>query len=140
MSKCEIADQIFYCQMLSVPIFKECGYCKLVRSSCFVFCVTTDVYFVQDLWGQILAWHCLYTAWVEFPHMKKIDGLYIHEGDRKTKWLSISIQYGYVRCGRALLQFTVVVDLLIVQVLEGEPVAEGQLQHLKFVDKITSKC
>ena len=28
-------------------------------------------------------------------------------------------------CGRALLQSTVVVDLLVVQVLEGEPVAEG---------------
>ena len=29
------------------------------------------------------------------------------------------------RCGRALLQSTVVVDLLVVQVLEGVPVAEG---------------
>ncbi len=45
-----------------------------------------------------------------------------------------------VRCGRALLQSTVVVDLLVVQVLEGEPVAEGQLQHLKSVDEITSQC
>jgi len=38
-----------------------------------------------------------------------------------------------VRCGRALLQSTVVVDLLVVQVVEGEPVAEGQLQHLGFL-------
>ena len=30
-----------------------------------------------------------------------------------------------VRCGRALLQSAVVADLLVVQVLEGEPVAEG---------------
>ncbi len=29
-----------------------------------------------------------------------------------------------VRCGRALLESTVDVDLLVVQVLEGEPVAE----------------
>jgi len=45
-----------------------------------------------------------------------------------------------VRCGRALLQSTVVVDLLVVQVLEGEPVAKGPLQHLKSVDEITSQC
>jgi hypothetical protein len=45
-----------------------------------------------------------------------------------------------VRCGRALLQSTVVVDLLVVQVLEGEPVTEGQLQHLKFVDERKSQC
>ena len=32
---------------------------------------------------------------------------------------------------------TVVVDLLEVQVHEGESVTEGQLQHLKFVDEIT---
>jgi len=38
--------------------------------------------------------------------------------------------YGTVRCGRALLQSTADVDLLVVQVLEVEPVAEGQLQHL----------
>ena len=31
----------------------------------------------------------------------------------------------HVRCGRALLQSAVVADLLVVQVLEGEPVAEG---------------
>jgi hypothetical protein len=37
-----------------------------------------------------------------------------------------------LRCGRALLQSTVDVDLLVVQVLEGEPVAEGQLQHLSL--------
>ncbi len=43
----------------------------------------------------------------------------------------------FVRCGRALLQSTVVVDLFVVQVLEGEPFAEGQLQHLQFVDEIT---
>ena len=30
-----------------------------------------------------------------------------------------------VRCGRALLQSAVVADLLVVQVLEGEPVTEG---------------
>jgi len=45
-----------------------------------------------------------------------------------------------VRCGRVLLQSTVFVELVVVQVLEGEPVAEGHLQHLKFVDEITSQC
>ncbi len=40
----------------------------------------------------------------------------------------------FVRCGRTLLQSTVVV------VLEGEPVTEGQFQHLKFVDELTSQC
>ena len=30
-----------------------------------------------------------------------------------------------VRCGRALLKSTVVVDLHVVQVREGKPVAEG---------------
>jgi hypothetical protein len=34
--------------------------------------------------------------------------------------------------GRALLQTTVVVDLHVVQVLEGEPVSEGELQHLSL--------
>jgi len=45
-----------------------------------------------------------------------------------------------VRCGRILLQSTLVVDLLIEQVLEGEPVPEGQLQHLKVINEITSQC
>ena len=31
----------------------------------------------------------------------------------------------HVRCGRALLQSAVAADLLVVQVLEGEPVTEG---------------
>ena len=36
----------------------------------------------------------------------------------------------HVRCGRALLQSAVVADLLVVHLLEGEPVTEGQPQHL----------
>jgi len=48
--------------------------------------------------------------------------------------------YLFVKCGRALLQSTVVVVLLVVQALKGEPVTEGQLQHLKFVDEVTCQC
>ena len=52
------------------------------------------------------------------------------EGQEESiKILSIMI---FVRCGRALLQSTVVVDLLVVQVLEFGPVTEGQLQHLSL--------
>ena len=42
------------------------------------------------------------------------------------------------RCGRELLQTSVIVDLLVVQVLEGEPVTEGGLQHI--VEERTSQC
>ena len=31
----------------------------------------------------------------------------------------------FVICGRVLLRFTIVVDLLVVQLVEDEPVAEG---------------
>jgi len=62
------------------------------RSKCFVFCVTTDVYLVQDLWHQILAWHCLYTALVEFPRLSKIDRFAHTERDRKTEFLSLSLR------------------------------------------------
>jgi hypothetical protein len=43
--------------------------------------------------------------------------------------------------GAVLLQSTlsVAVELLVVQVLEGGPVAEGQLRHLKFVNERKSK-
>ena len=44
------------------------------------------------------------------------------------------------RCGRAILQSTVVVDLLEVQVLEEGPVTEVYLQHLAELDEITSQC
>ncbi len=43
-----------------------------------------------------------------------------------------------MRCGRALLT-----DLLVVQVLEGEPVTEGQLQHLSLrwkKEQVNVKC
>ncbi len=38
------------------------------------------------------------------------------------------------------VQSTVVADLVVLHMFEGEPVTEGQLQHLKFVDEITSQC
>ncbi len=37
-----------------------------------------------------------------------------------------------VRWGRAFLQSPVVVDLLVAQVLEDEPVVEGKLQYLSL--------
>ena len=43
---------------------------------------------------------------------------------------NFSFRFHNVRCARALFQSTVVVDLLVVQVFEGEPVTEGQPQHL----------
>jgi hypothetical protein len=57
----------------STLAFGHGRYCKLVESLRLRFCVTTDVYFVLDLGRQILAWCHLYTAWVEFPHLNKID-------------------------------------------------------------------
>jgi len=56
------------------------------------FCVTTDVYFVQDLGRQILAWCRLYTAWVEFTRPNKIDCFIHNDGDRKSKLLSLSLR------------------------------------------------
>ncbi len=44
-----------------------------------------------------------------------------------------------VRGGRTLLQSTVVVDLLVVQVVEGKPIAEGQLQHF-MKEQFNIKC
>ncbi len=56
------------------------------------FCVTTDVYFVQDLGPQILAWRRLYTAWAEFPRPNKIDRFVHNDGDRKSELLSLSLR------------------------------------------------
>jgi len=74
----------------------ENNYFKLVESWHLRFCVTTDVYFVQDLGRQILAWRRLYTAWVEFPYPTRIDRFIQNDGDRKSELLSLSLQYNYL--------------------------------------------
>jgi len=76
------------------------------------FCVTTDVYFVQDLGRQILAWHCLYTTWVEFPCPNKIDCFVHNDGDRTSKLLSLSLRY-FVRIV-ILINFQALTHLLKV--------------------------
>ncbi len=62
--------------------------CKLQTNNKLLFCVTTDINFIKDLRRKILASCHFYTASFEFPHP-----LYIHDGDRKTKRLSLSLRY-----------------------------------------------
>jgi len=57
-----------------------------------VLCNNWYVYFVQDLECQILAWHRLYTAWVNFPSPNKIDRFVHNDGDRKCELLSLSLR------------------------------------------------
>ncbi len=63
------------------------------------FCVTIDVYFVQDLGCQILALRRLYIAWVEFPRLTKIDRFKHNDGDRKSKLLSLLLRYKQYKKG-----------------------------------------
>jgi len=63
------------------------------RSGCFVFCVTTDLYLFQESWRQSLLGVLLNTAWVEFPRPDTVNCFVHTDRDRKTKFLSLSLQY-----------------------------------------------